>query len=373
MFIGSIFTPWAVVWGAIPVAIAMIVWFWPTGRDAPHRALEKAPRGERMNDASTARRPRRSSGDIDAAALPSFAFGASQPDVVGHARRDGDRGHGFRARDHDVLLRAHAGRKLAAGRAAARLLWGTLNTLILLASCIPNQLAKEAGEREDLRGVRLWHVRRASLFAIAFLVVRAFEFTALNCKWDTNAYGSAVWFLLGLHTTHLITDCVDTVVLAVLMFTGPLEGHRFVDVSENAFYWWFVVRPGCRSTSSCTGRRGGCEAESAFERWAPWWGCWSCRSAFLGLLSAAYALVPLACRSQHHGLVHVSPGGRRSSISALGVVLCGIGGMTRAQAVAGAGRAPVPRRGEPRRRRRCSSSRRWCSGTSPRRCRLALQ
>jgi cytochrome c oxidase subunit I+III len=29
LFIGSIFTPWAVVWGSIPVAIALIGWFWP--------------------------------------------------------------------------------------------------------------------------------------------------------------------------------------------------------------------------------------------------------------------------------------------------------------------------------------------------------
>jgi cytochrome c oxidase subunit 1 len=28
-FIGSIFTPWAVVWGAIPVGISLILWFWP--------------------------------------------------------------------------------------------------------------------------------------------------------------------------------------------------------------------------------------------------------------------------------------------------------------------------------------------------------
>ena len=28
-FIGSIFTPWAVVWGAIPVAVALTIWFWP--------------------------------------------------------------------------------------------------------------------------------------------------------------------------------------------------------------------------------------------------------------------------------------------------------------------------------------------------------
>jgi heme/copper-type cytochrome/quinol oxidase subunit 3 len=60
-------------------------------------------------------------------------------------------------------------------------------------------------------------------------------------RWDANAYGSAVWFLLGLHTTHLITDAYDSLVLLVLFFTGPLEGKRFVDVSENALYWYFVV------------------------------------------------------------------------------------------------------------------------------------
>jgi cytochrome c oxidase subunit 1 len=31
MLISSIFTPWAVVWGAIPVAAALIGWFWPKG------------------------------------------------------------------------------------------------------------------------------------------------------------------------------------------------------------------------------------------------------------------------------------------------------------------------------------------------------
>jgi cytochrome c oxidase subunit 1 len=32
LFIGSIFTPWAVVWGAIPVAITLIIWFWPISK-----------------------------------------------------------------------------------------------------------------------------------------------------------------------------------------------------------------------------------------------------------------------------------------------------------------------------------------------------
>jgi hypothetical protein len=28
---GSIYTPWAVVWGAIPIAVSLIGWFWPKG------------------------------------------------------------------------------------------------------------------------------------------------------------------------------------------------------------------------------------------------------------------------------------------------------------------------------------------------------
>jgi cytochrome c oxidase subunit 1 len=32
LFVASIFTPWAVVWGSIPVAIALTAWFWPSAR-----------------------------------------------------------------------------------------------------------------------------------------------------------------------------------------------------------------------------------------------------------------------------------------------------------------------------------------------------
>jgi cytochrome c oxidase subunit 3 len=118
--------------------------------------------------------------------------------------------------------------------------WGTLNTAIMLGSLVPNQLAKGAGERLDLHGVRLW-LSVALAFSVAFLAVRVLEFATLNVRWDSNAYGSIVWTLLGLHTAHLVTDTVDTLVLAILFFTGPLDGRRFVDVSENSFYWYFVV------------------------------------------------------------------------------------------------------------------------------------
>jgi heme/copper-type cytochrome/quinol oxidase subunit 3 len=72
-------------------------------------------------------------------------------------------------------------------------------------------------------------------------VTRALEFTALNCWWDTNAYGSVVWTLLGLHTVHAVTDAIDTGVLAAILFIGPLDANRFVDVAENSLYYYFVI------------------------------------------------------------------------------------------------------------------------------------
>lgn len=118
--------------------------------------------------------------------------------------------------------------------------WGTINTVLLLLSCVPNHFAKRAAEQLDRRGVKLW-LTICLLFGFVFLVVRGFELTALNVRWDANAYGSVVWLLMLLHTTHLVTDAWDTTVLDVLFFTGPLEGRRYVDVSENALYWYFVV------------------------------------------------------------------------------------------------------------------------------------
>jgi cytochrome c oxidase subunit I+III len=126
------------------------------------------------------------------------------------------------------------------GTAPPGLLWGTINTAILLASAVPNQRAKNAAEAQQLGRVRLWLVVCLA-FGVAFLAVRGLEFTTLNCAWDTNAYGSIVWAIMGLHTAHLLTDIVDTGVLTALMFTRHAHARRFVDVSENAFYWYFVV------------------------------------------------------------------------------------------------------------------------------------
>jgi len=121
------------------------------------------------------------------------------------------------------------------------LLPGMVVALLLIASLVPNYFISQWAAEQDLPKVKIGMIVM-SVLGIAPLIVRFFEFPALRVNWDSNAYGSIVWTLLGLHTTHIITDLVDTLVLAALMFTRQGDNlRRFGDVQDNAMYWNFVV------------------------------------------------------------------------------------------------------------------------------------
>jgi cytochrome c oxidase subunit III len=118
---------------------------------------------------------------------------------------------------------------------------GVIFLVLLLASAIPNQWVKAAAKAEDLHKVRIGLIVM-SVVGTVLIVIRIYEFRALNIWWDTNAYGSMLWFILGLHTSHLLTDLVDTFVVTALMLTRHGKTpRRFSDVDDNAFYWYFVV------------------------------------------------------------------------------------------------------------------------------------
>jgi cytochrome c oxidase subunit 3 len=118
---------------------------------------------------------------------------------------------------------------------------GTALTLILLVSAVPNLLLSRWAKNRELGKVRIGLVVM-SLATILPLILRWFEFPALHTLWDSNAYGSVTWSLLALHTTHLLTDLVETLVLTALMFTRHgASKRRFGDVQDNALYWNFVV------------------------------------------------------------------------------------------------------------------------------------
>lgn len=121
-----------------------------------------------------------------------------------------------------------------------KLSWGTANLVVFLLSVLPAYWTQKVAEKGELQRTRTGLIVM-SVIGLINIAIRFFEFPALRCTWDANAYASAIWTLLGLHTVHIITDWFDTVVLTALFFTDRVEGRRYVDASENSDYWYFVV------------------------------------------------------------------------------------------------------------------------------------
>jgi heme/copper-type cytochrome/quinol oxidase subunit 3 len=176
----------------------------------------------------------------DLSALPSYGFGTKSPVWWGTLAFVAIEGGGFIVAIASYLYLAFVNRAWPLGAPPPDLGPGTAVLILLLISLGPNWWLDRAAHAEDLRKVRIGMVAM-TLLGLAPLIVRIWEFPALNVLWDTNAYGSINWLLLGLHTIHLVTDWGDTLVLAVLMFTRHGHGKRFSDVSDNCFYWYFVV------------------------------------------------------------------------------------------------------------------------------------
>jgi cytochrome c oxidase subunit I+III len=73
------------------------------------------------------------------------------------------------------------------------------------------------------------------------LVFRALEFRYLPFRWDSNVYGSVFWGALVLHTLHLGSGVLESLLVDVLLFKGPVEKKHLVDIEVNGIYWYFAV------------------------------------------------------------------------------------------------------------------------------------
>ncbi|HEY6829050.1 MAG TPA: hypothetical protein VI259_19455 [Gemmatimonadaceae bacterium] len=116
----------------------------------------------------------------------------------------------------------------------------TINLLIMLVSIVPARLAADAAKRLDLAGVKRW-LAVSSIVGVAICVVRWWELWALNTRWDTNAYGSAAWMIVGFHTSLLLLDVADTLGLTLFYNIREMPAKAFSDTADNSFYWYFTV------------------------------------------------------------------------------------------------------------------------------------
>jgi cytochrome c oxidase subunit III len=120
---------------------------------------------------------------------------------------------------------------------------GIVSAILFALSLIPAAWTKRKAFEQSRPTVRLG-LALLALVALALIVVRTFEFYSLNCRWTDNAYASCIWILLGIHTGHLITEWIETLVLLAIASTPRMYGIRFADAAMNSDYWYFVVVTG---------------------------------------------------------------------------------------------------------------------------------
>jgi cytochrome c oxidase subunit 3 len=117
----------------------------------------------------------------------------------------------------------------------------TVNLINLIVSVLPFWYAARLARAfaPPLR-IAKWLLLGVAM-GLAAVAMRFYEFGAIHSRYDSNAYGSVVWLLLGMHMAHLIAGSLEPLTIAAVLIKGPVEEKHFVDVTVAAFYWYFVV------------------------------------------------------------------------------------------------------------------------------------
>ena len=120
------------------------------------------------------------------------------------------------------------------------LTYGLANIILLLASCAPMISTELAARRENKLLCKVGLIV-GIMCGLAAIVLRGLEFSGVYFRWDSNAYGSIVWFLLGMHLVHLLVATTEAVMLAIWIFTREFDMKHRVDIVTLAIYWYWVV------------------------------------------------------------------------------------------------------------------------------------
>jgi cytochrome c oxidase subunit 3 len=177
---------------------------------------------------------------LDVSHLPTYAYGSKNPLWWGTQAFMVIEGIGFAFAYATYLYLYNQNDNWPLGP-QYKLLWPSIMVGIFLLSEIPNVWLKRMAVKRDIAKVRVGLVIMSGI-GILLLVVRAFEINALNLiRWDANAYASITWFLIGLHTLHLITDLSETLLITLTYFIGPIDMRRLPEVEDNQDYWHFIT------------------------------------------------------------------------------------------------------------------------------------
>jgi cytochrome c oxidase subunit 1/cytochrome c oxidase subunit I+III len=116
----------------------------------------------------------------------------------------------------------------------------TAGLALLLASLVPMHLAEKATER-GARGATIAWLALGTAVGLAFVALRVVEWSALPFQWNDHAYGSFVWTVFGLHTIHVGTELLESLVVLALLGVGYWGDEQRLSVLTSGVYWDFVV------------------------------------------------------------------------------------------------------------------------------------
>jgi cytochrome c oxidase subunit 3 len=117
----------------------------------------------------------------------------------------------------------------------------SINLLVLVVSAAPLWNAARLARRwERPRLVGVW-LALGVVLGIAAVVLRVFEFQALHTRFGSNVYGSITWTILAVHLAHLVAGTLQMLLIALVMFVGPVEQKHYADAGAVAVYWYFIA------------------------------------------------------------------------------------------------------------------------------------
>ena len=135
MLMASIFSPWAVIWGSVPIAVALIGWFWPKGVAGGRRVRQRAV--------------------LDLSRLPLHGMGSASVTWWGTLSFMLIEGTGFALVIGVYLYLESLAPEWPIGAPLPDLGPGSVLTIILLISVVPNLLISRWAGREELRKVQI--------------------------------------------------------------------------------------------------------------------------------------------------------------------------------------------------------------------------
>ncbi|HVT06197.1 MAG TPA: hypothetical protein VHO67_02010 [Polyangia bacterium] len=116
----------------------------------------------------------------------------------------------------------------------------TAGVVVLVLSAIPNHLMSVAALAGRIARARTWLLVTTLLGAAAF-ATRVLELPRLQFRWDTHAYGSSVWGILGLNTFHQVTALAENLVMLALLVVGPVEQKHRHDLQLGGYFWYWLI------------------------------------------------------------------------------------------------------------------------------------